>query len=147
MAIYDLIIFQTSQPVVITGSEKKKTVCPSTPRFLGSKKISRLHQPNTFFCQPPTTEWLFGGYHNLLVMGNGWHLLMTQGVFKKNLPKHITDKSKTFEVLFRAISYRWHPIIISTQSNGGCLPSGCLDEISFLAFRFFCYVLCVCQFS
>jgi len=22
------------------------------------------------------------------------------GVFKKNLPKHITDKSKTFEVLF-----------------------------------------------
>ena len=52
MAIYDLIISNTSQPVVDHHRQPKKTHGgdPSTPRFL-VQKTSQLHQPKTFFCQ------------------------------------------------------------------------------------------------
>jgi len=59
MAIYDLIILQTSQPVVITGSEKK-TPSAQIFRFKNTKPTSSAQ--HIFFANPTTTEWLFGGY-------------------------------------------------------------------------------------
>lgn len=58
MAIYDLIILQTSQARCDRRQRKKETICPD---FSIQKHKTDFISPTHFFANPPTTEWLFGG--------------------------------------------------------------------------------------
>lgn len=108
---------------------------PHSPLWSPAATSSAQH---IFFANPTTTEWLFGGYHNLLVMGNGWHLLMTAQACSRRTCQSIS--------LTRA-----RPLRCSSDravGHGGCLPLG-WEQMRFLIgpFRSFCYVLCGYQFS
>ena len=144
-AIYDLIISNTSQPVVHHHRQRKKKNMGRThphPDFW-FKKSRRLHQPKAFCLPSPPTECLVG-----IALPFAW------GDGAAPFPQACSRRTCQSISLTRARPLRCHSssraigylIIISTKNNGGCLPLGCLDEISYRAFRSFCYVLCGYQF-